>query len=145
MKSQKSSLLFLADGGIKLTWLYAWATFIMVSILHRPFPLPEAIGTFVLATLLTLVVLGRGLQVILILGLQGLGFLLAVSRIVHVFFYKSLPFFDQWWLLTCFRQLKNPMEWFIPCYCPILCPLVLGRGSDLSPQIFFVSHHLHPV
>ncbi len=113
MKSQRRDLLFLAGAGMELSWLYAWATFIMVSILHRPFPLPEAIGTFALATVLTLVVLGRGWWVILILGLQVFGFLLATSRIVHVFFYGSHPFFGQWWLLECFRQPKDPLEWFI--------------------------------
>jgi len=113
MKSQREGLLFLAGGGMELSWLYAWATFIMASILHRPFPLPEAIGTFALATVLTLVVRGRGWRVILILGLQVFGFLLATSRIVHVFFYGSHPFFDQLWLLECFRQPKDPLEWFI--------------------------------
>ena len=113
MKSQRRDLLFLAGAGMELSWLYAWATFIMASILHRPFPLPEAIGTFALATVLTLVVLGRGWRVILILGLQVFGFLLATSRIVHVFFYGSHPFFGQWWLLECFRQPKDPLEWFI--------------------------------
>ena len=113
MKPQKGSLVLLASGGMELTWFYAWATFIMTSILHRPFPLPEAIGTFVLATLLTVVVRGRGWRVILILGLQMFGFLLAASRIVHVFFYDSHPFFDQWWLLTCFRQPKDPLGWCI--------------------------------
>ncbi len=113
MKSQREGLLFLAGGGMELSWLYAWATFIMASILHRPFPLPEAIGTFALATVLTLVVRGRGWRVILILGLQVFGFLLATSRIVHVFFYGSHPFFNQLWLLECFRQPKDPLEWFI--------------------------------
>ena len=113
MKSRKGSLLFLAVAGMELSWLYAWATFIIASILHRPFPLPEAIGTFALAALLTLVVQGSGWRVILILGLQVFGLLLAISRIVHVLFYGSHPFFDQWWLLTCFKQPKDPLEWFI--------------------------------
>ncbi len=113
MKSQRGGLLVLAGGGMELSWLYAWATFIMASMLHRPFPLPEAIGTFALATVLTLVVRGRGWRVILILGLQVFGFLLATTRIVHVFFYGSHPFFGQWWLLECFRQPKDPLEWFI--------------------------------
>ena len=113
MKSQRRGLLFLAGAGMELSWLYAWATFIIASILHRPFPLPEAIGTFALATLLTLVVQGRGWRVILILGLQVVGFLLATSRIVHVFFYGSHPFFGQLWLLECFRQPKDPLGWFI--------------------------------
>ena len=113
MKSQRRDLLFLAGAGMELSWLYAWATFIISSILHQPFPLPDAIGTFGLAALLTLVVQGSGWRVILILGLQVFGLLLATSRIVHVFFYKSNPFFDQWWLLTCFRQPKDPLQWFI--------------------------------
>jgi len=113
MKSRKGSLLFLAVAGMELSWLYAWATFIIASILHRPFPLPEAIGTFALAALLTLVVRGSGWRVILILGLQVFGLLLATSRIVHVLFYGSHPFFDQWWLLACFRQPKDPLQWFI--------------------------------
>ena len=113
MKPQKESLVFFAAGGMELTWLYAWATFIMVLILHRPFPLPEAIGTFVLAALLTAVLSGRGLRIVLILGLQVFGFLLATSRIVHVFFYASHPFFAQWWLLTCFRQPKDLLQGFI--------------------------------
>jgi hypothetical protein len=113
MKSTRGGLLFLASGGMELSWLYAWATFIMTSILHRPFPLPEAIGTFALAALLTIVVQGRGWWVILILGLQVFGLLLTTSRILHVFFYGSRPFFDQWWLLECFRQPKDHLEWFI--------------------------------
>ena len=113
MKTQRGGLLFLAGGGMELSWLYAWATFIVASILHRPFPLPEAIGTFALAAVLSLVVRGMGWRVILILGLQVFGFLLATSRIVHVFFYGSHPFFGQWWLLECLRQPKDPLEWFI--------------------------------
>jgi len=113
MKNQRGALLLLAGGGMELSWLYAWATFITASILHRPFPLPEAIGTFALAAVLTLVARGSGWRVILILGLQVFGFLLAASRIVHVFFYGSLPFFGQWWLLECFRQPKDPLQWFI--------------------------------
>jgi hypothetical protein len=113
MKSTRGGLLFLASGGMELSWLYAWATFIMTSILHRPFPLPEAIGTFALAALLTIVVRGRGWWVILILGLQVFGLLLTTSRILHVFFYGFRPFFGQWWLLECFRQPKDHLEWFI--------------------------------
>ena len=113
MKIQKESLLFLACIGMELSWLYAVASFIMVSIAHRSFPFPEAIGTFVLAALLTAVSKGRGWRVIVILGLQVLGLSLAASRIVHILFYGSHHFFSQWWLLECFRQPKNPLGWFI--------------------------------
>ncbi len=33
--------MLLAHGGMELSWLYAWATFLMTSLVHRPFPLPE--------------------------------------------------------------------------------------------------------
>ena len=132
MKSQREGLLFLAGGGMELSWLYAWATFIMASILHRPFPLPEAIGTFALATVLTLVVRGRGWRVILILGLQVFGFLLATSRIVHVFFYGSHTFFGQWWLLECFRQPKDPLEWFILVIILFFALLLWVGGVSLA-------------
>ena len=113
MKTQKGGLLFLACSGMELSWLYAVAHFIMASIVHRPFPFPEAIGTFVLAALLTMVSQGRGWRLIVVLGLQILGLSLATSRIVHIFFYWSHPFFAQWWLMECFRQPKNPLGWFI--------------------------------
>ena len=60
MKKDRGALLFLAHGAMELSWRYAWATFLMTSIVHRPFPLPEAIGTFFLAATLSLVVRGIG-------------------------------------------------------------------------------------
>jgi hypothetical protein len=113
MKVQNGGLLSVACGGMELSWLYAWASFIMTSVVHRPFPFPEAVGTFVLAAMLTLFSQGRGWRVIVVIALQVFGFMLAVSRIVYVFFYASHPFFAQLWLLECLRQEKNPLEWFI--------------------------------
>ena len=73
MNKDRGRLLFLAHGGMELTWLYAWATFLMISMVHQPYPLPEAIGTFILGAALTLAVQGTGLRVISVLGLQVLG------------------------------------------------------------------------
>jgi hypothetical protein len=112
MKSQKVGLLFFASGGMELSWLYAWATFIMTSILRRPFPLPEALGTFGLAALITLIIQGRGWRIILILGLQFFGLILAASRIVYAFSYYSYPFLGQGWLIEFFRAQRDPLEWF---------------------------------
>ena len=113
MKTKKESLLFLTAAGAEITWLYAWATFIIYSTVHRPFPLPEAIATFILATLLTMVIRGRGVRIIILLGLQIIGFLLSASRVIYVFFYNSEPFFGKCWILNYLRQPKDPMEWFI--------------------------------
>lgn len=113
MKSKRAGLLSLASGGMELSWLYAWATFIMISLLHRPFPLPEAIGTFALAAMLTSVVQGRGWRVILILGLQVFGFLITTSRIVYVFNYWSYPFVSHKWLMEFLSRPRDPLAWFI--------------------------------
>lgn len=113
MRSDRGRLLFLAHGGMELTWLYAWATFLMTSIVHRPFPLPEAIGTSLLAAALTLVIRGMGLRVISVLGLQVLGFLLAASRIVYAFNYRAYPYFGQGWLVEFTGRARDPLEWLI--------------------------------
>jgi hypothetical protein len=113
MKTKKESLLFLTAAGAEITWLYAWATFIVYSTMHRPFPLPEAIATFILAALLTIVMRGRGLRIIMFLALQVIGFLLSASRFIHVLFYNSEPFFNKCWLLSYLSRPKDPMEWFI--------------------------------
>ena len=80
MKKNQRALLFLAHAGMELSWRYAWASFLMIAIMHQPFPLPEAIGTFLLAATLSLVVRGMDLRVISVLGLQIMGFLLAAPR-----------------------------------------------------------------
>ncbi len=112
MRSERDSLLLLSAGAMELVWFYAWATFICIPLLHRPFPLPEAMGIFVLAALLTLVVRGRGWRVILILGLHLSGLLLVASKIIHILFYGAHSFLAQWWLWEGFRQPKEPLEWF---------------------------------
>jgi predicted small integral membrane protein len=96
-----------------LSWLYAWAAFLMTSIIHRPFPLPEAIGTFLLAATLILVIRGTGMRVISVLGLQILGFLLAASRIVYTFNYQSYPYFGKGWVVELLSRTRDPMEWLI--------------------------------
>jgi hypothetical protein len=113
MKKDGGTLLLLAHGGMELSWLYAWATFLMTSIVHRPFPLPEAIGTYVLATALTLVVRAMGLRVIPVLGLQILGFLLAASRIIHTFDYRAYSYFWKGWLVEFLSRTRDPLEWLI--------------------------------
>lgn len=113
MKSRKESLLFLSAAGIEITWLYAWSTFILYATVHRPFPLPEAIASFSLAAFLTMVIRGRGLRIIMVLGIHIIGLLLLASRVIHVFFYNSEPFLAKFWLMKYVRQPKDPLEWFI--------------------------------
>src|SRR4030043_1962993 len=103
MKREKGGLLFLVIGGMELSWRYAWATFLTTAILHHPFPLPEAIGTFALASALTLFSKGKGLRVAYILGIQIFGLILATLRIVYVFNSWSSSFLSQTWLTEVFN------------------------------------------
>jgi hypothetical protein len=113
MRDESRSFLLLAGAGMELSWLYAWASFLMISIIHRPFPLPEAIGAFGLATILTLVSQGREWRVIYILLAQVVGFIIAAFRIVYVFNYPSYSFVSGAWLPEFFTKSREPLEWFL--------------------------------
>ena len=113
MKSWKDGLIYTSGGGMELSWLYAWATFSLTFIPNRPFPLPEAIGTFVLAATLTFLSIGRGLRVFQILGLQLLGLLLAGSRIIYLYTDRSHSYFSRDWVLDFFNKSRDPVEWLI--------------------------------
>jgi Domain of unknown function (DUF4129) len=132
MRKDRGALLFLAHGGMELSWLYAWATFLMTSIVHRPFPLPEAIAAFLLAAALTLVVRGMGLRVISVLGLQLLGLLLAASRIVYTFNYRAYPYFGKAWLVEFLGRTRDPLEWLILVIILIFALLFWLGGVTLA-------------
>lgn len=112
MKKGKGFLIFWITVGMELSWCYAWVNFLATSILHKPFPFIEAIGTFVLATGLTIFSKGKGWRIISILGIQALGVILAALRIVYVFNTSSYSFFSQTWLIEFFNGLRSPLEWF---------------------------------
>jgi len=113
MNKNHGVLLFLARGGMEFCWLYASATFLMTAIMHRPFPLPEAIGSFTLALSLDRVVRGMGLRVISILGLQIMGFILAASRVIYTLYYQAYPYFSQAWIAQFLGKTKDSVEWLI--------------------------------
>jgi hypothetical protein len=129
MKKDRGALLFLAHSGMELCWLYACATFLMTAIVQRPFPLPEAIGTFLLAAVLSRVVRGMGLRVISVLALQILGFLLAASRIVYTFNYPTYPYFGKGWLV---EFIGNPQQGFILVILLIFALLFWLAGVTLT-------------
>jgi hypothetical protein len=132
MSKDRGALLFLAHVGMELSWLYAWATFLMTAIVQRPFPLPAAIGTFILAAALSRVIRGMGLRVISILGLQLMGFLLAASRIVYTFNYRAFPYFNKEWLREFVGRTRDPMEWLILVIILILALFFWLAGVALA-------------
>jgi hypothetical protein len=117
---------------MELSWLYAWATFLMSAIVHRPFPLPEAIVAFLLGTILTRVVRGLGLRVISVLGLQVLGFLLAASRIIYTLDYRAYTYAGKGWLVAFFTRSRDPLEWLILVMVLIFALLFWLGGVTLA-------------
>jgi len=111
MRGGKGALLFLVMVGMELSWLDAWANFLTLSILHQPFPFPEAIGTFALAAALTLSSKGKGWRIVYILMTQVFGFTLASLRIVYVFNSGSYSFLSKAWFIEFFNTPRNPLEW----------------------------------
>jgi len=111
MKRGKGALLFFARVGMELSWRYAWATFLTTSILHQPFPFLEAIATFVLAAVITLLSKGKGWRVVYIAGIQAFGFILATLRIVYTFNSWSYSFLSQAWFIEFFNTPRSPLEW----------------------------------
>ena len=132
VRKQKNGILYVATGCMELTWLYAWATFLMTSIIHRPFPLPEAIGTLGLAALLAAAVQGRGWRVLYILGLHVAGFMLAALRITYAFSDRSNPFFCQRWLIEWFSASRDFIGWFTVGVVLFFALLLWVRGIALG-------------
>ncbi len=109
----KRVLLFLVSMGMELSYLYACATFLTSSIFHRPFPLLEAVGSFALAAMLTLVSEGRGWRIIYIVLLQAAGFVPAIWRVIKVFLSWESSFMSQTWLTKLYDNPVGATEWFV--------------------------------
>ena len=128
MKNRNECLSIMACSGMELAWLYAWAAFMTVLAIHRPFPLPEAIGIFGLAAVFTAAAQGRGWRIFQIIGLQVLGFILSALRIIYVFNYRSEPFFNSEWVIHLLNRQREPLEWLI-LFLILFCVLVFWIGG----------------
>jgi hypothetical protein len=128
MKKDNGFLLFLTMGGLELSWLYAWATFLAKAILHQPFPLPEAIVTFAWAGVLTFFSNGKGWRVVYVIGIQLFGFMLAALRLVYIFNSWSSSFLSQLWVKEFFNIPRGPLEWF-NLILVLLCALSFWIGG----------------
>ena len=106
-------LLFVMGAGAEITWLYAWASFLLLNCFQRQYPLPEAITLFLSAAILTLYPRGRGWRVIQILGFHLIGLGGACLWIIHGFYYRSESFWSRAWITAFFNQQRGHLEWFL--------------------------------
>ncbi len=113
MRERSAGLMLMALSGMEISWIYAWANFLMVSVSDCPFPLPETVGIYGLAAVLTGWSLGRGWRVYVIIGLHLLGVFLPLLRMVYVLDYWTYPFFSTTWLADFFQRPRRLEEWLL--------------------------------
>ena len=139
MKATKEVLLVLTSAGTEIAWRYAWGGFLISSILHRPFPLPVAIGAFVMAGFCNRWSAGRNWRRLQAAFLHLFCFVLAALLIVYGLFFRESPFFDTAWIAYFINQLGILQQWFL--VLPILFCLLLfwmgGRAFEKNPLNYF--------
>ena len=112
MKRMPDAVFWTAAAGMELSWVYAWAAFIMDAVIKRPYPLPEAVAMFVLAALVTAFIRGRGWRNIQILLIHGAGLTAFAFRGVHLLWYRPESFWSLTWLGDFFSRAREPNAWF---------------------------------
>jgi hypothetical protein len=128
MRSGKNALLLLSRAGMEISWCYAWAGFLTLSIAQRRFPLTEAAGAFATAAFLTHLPLRRTWRVYQTLLLQLAGFVLFALLIVYRIWYERLPFFSLTWVGDLLREPKEPPQWFILVLI-LFCLFLIWKGG----------------
>jgi hypothetical protein len=107
---------------MELTWLYALATFFTAATMQQPFPLPAAVGTFLLASLSvrTHWLPVKGWRIVYVALFQLIGFTLAAITVIYHFSDGRSSFIGTRWLWAFFQQHRDPMEWIIFIFIGLL-------------------------
>jgi hypothetical protein len=105
-------MLVLTSGAMEFCWLYAWAVFSMVAIVHRPFPFPEAFIAFLLGGIVTRLCTGHGLRVVQVIFFQVVCLSVAAMIIVYTACYSIYPLFNTGWIVSFFNGLTTPLDRF---------------------------------
>ncbi len=135
MKRNPAVFLFVSGAGAELTWLYAWASFLLFSFFQRLYPLPEALGTFCLAALLTLVLRRHRRRVIQIIGMHLIGLAGTVLWVVHVFYYRSSALWNPAWFADFFNRPRDHLAWFLLIFVLAYTVMFWGIGVRFALQV----------
>ena len=104
MRGARHGLLIIISGGMLLSWVYAWAAFVMPLLDTRPLSLVDGALVLALDTTITMLHRGRGWRIVSIIGLQVAGFVFATLRMVYGHFDWSYSFWSRDWVLTFLAQ-----------------------------------------
>ena len=131
--SRERRLTALGSGCMALIWRYAWANFITLATLHRPFPLPDAFMIFALAAIAAFISLSRGWRIITVLTAQGVGLFFAAARVLYVFSDTVYPFWDRHWFSVFIAQPRDALGWLFLALV-IFWAIVFWAGGLLWQQ-----------
>ena len=104
MRGSRTGLLIIVSGGMLLSWVYAWAAFIMPLTDIRPFSLLDGALVLALAAFITTLQRGRGWRIVSIIGLQVAGFAFTALRMIYGNFEWSDTFWSGDWISTFLAQ-----------------------------------------
>jgi len=139
MNAMNDAILTIARGGMEITWRYAWALFLTQLAIRRHFPLPAAVGAFLMAAVVTQLPVGRNWRVYQKLLLQIVGFIPFGLLVVHQIQYQEFPFFSLGWIGHLLLDAKSISQWFILILL-LLCLYLIWRGGQIlvkSSRLYF--------
>ena len=125
---RQKTLLVLSCGGMEFTWRYAWVFFLTLLILDHPFPLPETLAVFTMASLITVLTGHKSWRMYQTLALHIAGFTMAALLTTYRLYYQHMPFLSISWMADCFKQLQEPQRCFIQLLV-LACLLLFWLGA----------------
>ncbi len=134
MKDEHPVLVFLLRAGMELCYSYAALTFVTLSSFHRAFPFPEAIVSFLLSALITLMTAGRGWRMISVVGVHALAFVPMFLRMTQIFGSWSDVFVSQTWFTQYLEKPSSAVEYFTFFLIVAWAFVFWGGGGTLASR-----------
>lgn len=144
MNEKREWLILLALLGMDFSWLYGWASLIMLSSFNQPFPQMTALSVACLATLLTLSHHRHGWRYYQIGGAHFIGLILACAAVTYGIGDSIYSFFDAAWIRDFFTTPRTPVEWLMHAVALFWCLafwIAAARLAVLPRKYLTVSNH----
>ncbi len=144
MNDRREWLILAALLGMDLSWLYGWASLIMLAGFRQPLPHLTALGIAMLATLLTVSHHRRGWRIYQIGALHLTALLLACAVLIYGVETPAYSFFEMAWGADFFTMSRTPLHWLrlavtLCCCCALW---ITGTRLALLPRSHVtVSNH----
>ena len=144
MTGKRDWLILLAILGMDLSWLYGWASLIMLSSFNQPFPQLTILSIACLATLLTLSHHRRGWRYYQIGGAHLVGLILTCAALTYGTGNSAHSFFDAAWVREFFTTPRTPVGWLMQAVALFWCLVFWISATRLAvlPRNYLtVSNH----